>query len=169
MSGQRQPIQVVMANGKKHLTKAEIEERMNSEPTPCTDDMTAPSYLSAAEKKRYNKLAEQLSKLKVMGETDTETLARYVSAQGLYEQAVKDLRAAQRDRPRGRDVSVEELARWASVLNTLDKRVDRYFKQATMAAGKLGLTITDRCKLVVPKAPEAPKQNKFVRFNQGAG
>jgi len=50
MAGQRQPIDLVIAKGKKNLTKAEIEERRSSEVQPCTDDITAPSYLTASQK-----------------------------------------------------------------------------------------------------------------------
>ena len=160
MAGSRQPIELVIANGKKHLTKAEIERRRTEEVQPCTDDLTAPAYLTAAEKKRFNKLAHQLEKIKIMGETDTEALARYVTAQSLYEQAVKDLRAAQKIRPK----EPEGLIAWAELLNKLDKRLDRYYKQAASAAAALGLTITSRCKLVAPVKEEAPKQNKFKRF-----
>lgn len=167
MAGAKQPIELVIANGKKHLTKAEIEDRRNTEPKPCTDDLKAPAYLTAPEKKRFNKLAAQLVKLKIMGETDVETLARYVTAQGLYEQAVKDLRAVQKERPE--DATAEEMMVWADMLDTLDKRVDRYFKQATAAAGKLGLTISDRCKLVVPAGAESEKPvNKFNKFGKAA-
>lgn len=165
MAGQKQPISLLEAKGKKHLTKAEIERRRAEEVEPCTDDITAPSYLTAAEKKRFDKLAAQLQKIKIMGETDVETLARYVTAQGLYEQAVKDLRKTHKERPKELDAGA--MATWAAMLNVLDKRVDRYFKQATAAASKLGLTITDRCKLVAPVKDEKPQENKFAKFGGG--
>ena len=164
MAGARQPIELVLANGKKHLTKNEINERLSSEVKPCTDDIEAPTYLTAAEKKRFDKLAEQLQKIKIMGETDVETLARYVTAQSLYEQAVKDLRKAQKERPK--DADALALIQWAELLDKLDKRQDRYFKQAQTAASALGLTITSRCKLVVPVKEETPKGNKFAKFTK---
>jgi P27 family predicted phage terminase small subunit len=166
MARPRQPIELVIAKGKKNLTKKEIHDRTESEVQPCTDEIVAPSYLAAAQKKTFDKIARQLEKLGIMGETDCETLARYVTAQSLYEQAVKDLRAIHKQRPK--DADAEQLVHWAEMLDRLDKRVDRYFKQATAAASKLGLTISDRCKLVVPAAPEAPKANKFSKF-EGAG
>lgn len=164
MAGARQPIELVLANGKKHLTKDEINERLRSEVKPCTDDIVAPSYLTAAEKKRFDKQAEQLQKIKIMGETDVETLARYVTAQSLYEQAVKDLRKAQKERPK--DADALALIQWAVLLDKLDKRQDRYFKQAQTAASALGLTITSRCKLVLPVKEETPKGNKFAKFTK---
>lgn len=164
MAGARQPIELVIANGKKHLTKAEIEQRRATEVAPCTDDLSAPAYLTAAEKKRFDKLASQLVKIKVLGETDTEALARYVTAQGLYEQAVKDLRAIQKNRPKGEEATTGALVVWADMLNKLDKRQDRYFKQAATAAAALGLTVSSRCKLIAPVKNEDPKPNKFARF-----
>ena len=167
MAGPRQPIELVIANGKKNLTKKEIHDRLNSEVKPCADEIAAPSYLTASQKKTFDKIAAQLDKLGIMGETDCETLARYITAQSMYEQAVKDLRKLQKERPK--DAGAAELVQWAQLLDILDKRVDRYFKQATAAASKLGLTISDRCKLVVPQAPEAPKPDKFSKFNKGVG
>ena len=167
MAGPRQPVQLIMANGAKHLTKKEIKERMSSEVQPCTDGIAAPAYLTAKQKKQFNTIADQLQRIGIMGETDCDTLARYITAQGLYEQAVKDLRQIQKDRPK--DASPKALADWADMLNLLDKRQDRYFKQAQTAAAALGLTISSRCKLAVPKGEEPPKANKFAKFGAPIG
>lgn len=173
MAGPRQPIDLVVANGRKNLTKAEIAERRATEVAPCADDLTAPSYLTAAEKKRFNKLAGQLAKIKVMGETDTETLARYVTAQALYEKATKDLRALDKKRPTELDAADKEayynlLDMWTTAQDNLARLQDRYFKQAQTVASSLGLTISSRCKLVVPVKDEAPKVNKFAKFGKKA-
>lgn len=169
MAGQRQPIELVLAKDRKHLTKAEIEDRMQRELKPCTDEITAPAYLTAKEKKEFNKIAEQLKKLKIMGETDCDTLARYITAQELYEQAVKDLRTVQKQRPKGEDATPKALIEWAAMLEQLDKRQERYFKQAHTAAAALGLTISSRCRLVAPVVEETPKENKFSKFGKAAG
>ena len=162
MAGPRQPIALVKAKGKKNLTKAEIAEREASEVQPCTDEIVAPSYLTAAQKKRFDKLAYQLNKIKIMGETDCGILATYVVAQELYEQAVKDLRAVHRQKPK--DMDAGQIIAWAEALDKIDRRVDRYFKQATAAARELGLTISSRCKLQVPVKEETPVTNKFAAF-----
>lgn len=169
MAGPRQPIELVLAKDRKHLTKAEIEERMQRELKPCTDDITAPAYLTAKQKKEFYKIAEQLQKLKIMGETDCDTLARYITAQELYEQAVKDLRTVQKQRPKGEDADAPALIKWATMLEQLDKRQERYFKQAHTAAAALGLTISSRCRLVAPVTEEKPKENKFSKFGKAAG
>ena len=168
MAGQRQPIELVIHNNKKHLTKAEIEERRQRELQPCTDEIAAPSYLTKKQKDEFYKIAAQLQKLKIMGETDCDTLARYITAQGLYEQAVKDLRAVQKERPKGPDADLAAMDKWAAMLETLDKRQERYFKQAQTAAAALGLTISSRCRLVAPVIEDKPKENKFAKFGKAA-
>lgn len=162
MAGAKKPIQLNLALGGKHWTKEEIAERLRSEVQPQTDGIAAPSYLTAKQKKQFDIIAEQLQRIGIMGETDCDTLARYITAQSLYEQAVKDLRSIQKDRPK--DATAEDLATWAAMLNLLDKRQDRYFKQAQTAAAALGLTISSRCKLALPSSDEKPKVNKFAKF-----
>lgn len=164
MARPREPVELVMSKGKKHLTKAEIKERMDSEVKPCADCIEPPSFLSAKQKKKFRDIAEQLQKIGIMGETDVDALARYIIAQELYEQAVRAVQAAHKQMPKGTDVHAGELATWAVLLTNLDKRQDRYFKQAHTAASSLGLTISGRCKLVMPKAAEEPKVNKFSKF-----
>lgn len=162
MAGPRQPLNLVLAKGAKHLTKAEIAERRSSEVQGCIDGIAAPSYLTAKQKKQFDTIADQLQRIGIIGETDNDTLARYIIAQDLYEQAVKDLRKLQKERPR--DAGATELVTWAQLLDALDKRQERYFKQAQTAAAALGLTISSRCKLAVPKSAEPPKENKFAKF-----
>ena len=149
MAGQRQPIELVVKRGKKHLTKAEIAERTASEVHPCTDDITAPKYLTKTQKQTFNEIAKKLQKINVMGETDTDALARYVIAQDLYEKITKKLR---REINNSNSYELEQLA----------KLQDRYFKQAQTMASSLGLTITSRCRIALPSDDEKPKENKFT-------
>ena len=169
MAGQRQPIKLVMSNGRKHLTKKEIEERMSSEVAPYSENIEPPHFLTGKQKKKFCAVAEQLKRIGIMGETDADALARYIIAQELYEDAVKVLQAARKQMPKGQDVLAEELATWAALLTNLDRRQDRYFKQAQTAASALGLTISSRCRLVMPKTDDEPKTNKFGRFMKAAG
>ena len=162
MAGPKQPINLVLARGKAHFTKEQIEERLRSEVHPITEGIEAPSYLTAKQKKEFDKIAAQLERLGVMGETDCNTLANYVVAQELYVQAVKDIRAMQKQKPK--EMLPSDISAWADALTALDKRCDRYFKQAQTAAAALGLTISSRCKLVAPASAEEPKQNKFKKF-----
>lgn len=162
MGRPKEPVNLLLAKGKKHLTQAEIEARQNTEVQPCTEDIRPPNYLTAKQKKRFWELSKQLQKLHILGETDTETLARYITAEDLYQQAVKDIRPAQKCRPNSE--ILEEMAAWAAMMEKLDKRQERYFRQAQTAAASLGLTISSRCRLVIPGQKETPKENKFSKF-----
>lgn len=175
VAGPRQPIELLEFKGKKHLTKAEIEERHARELKPCTDEITAPTYLTGKQKKEFYRIAAQLDKLKIMGETDVDALARYITAQGLYEQAVKDLRKLEKDRPKAEEKEDDpqsyyhNMDLYYTTLDNATKRQDRYFKQAQTAAAALGLTISSRCRLVAPVVEEKPKENKFSKFGKAAG
>ena len=153
MANQRQPIQLIKAKGKKHLTKNEIEERTNSEIPPITDGIAPPDYLNEVQKKRFRAVAEDLQALEIMGKTDCDALARYVVVEELFEVASKTLQDPE---------VLADSEKTVSATLALEK----CFKMCRAAAGDLGLTISSRCKLVVPKAPEDKKPNKFNRFDK---
>lgn len=176
MAGARKPMALNLANGGKNWTKQEIHDRLNSELQPVTDGIVAPAFLTKKQKDEFNRIAGQLQTLGIMGETDCDMLARYIVAQHLYAEAVKELRKLAKDRPNADDYDREEKYRYYAdmemyydMVDSATKRQDRYFKQATTAAAKLGLTISDRCRLVVPVKDEAPKENKFAKFRKVAG
>ena len=154
MAGQRQPIELVIANGKKNLTKAEIQERRDSEVKPITDNIVAPSYLTKKQKDEFNDIAEQLKKLKIMGETDVDALARYILARDIYVKITKQMQKS-------------EIVNNPIALDKYMKNQDRAFKQCRSSANDLGLSISSRCKLVVPETKkETPKENKFSKFEK---
>ena len=157
MSGQRQPIELLIANGKKNLTKAEIKERLESEIKPVTDNITAPAYLTKKQKEEFYRYSGQLQKLKIMGETDVDALGRFITAKDMYENAVKQMRKPEvKNNP-------YTFEKWIKIQ-------DKLFKQCRASANDLGLSISSRCKLVVPEAnKEVKKENKFARFEKRAG
>lgn len=177
MARPREPIDLLLAKDKKHFSKDEIAARRASEVPPCPDEIVPPSHLNAAQKKHFIKLAEQLDKIRIMGETDCDTLARYVVAEMLYRDAVKEQRRLAKDRPKEDDPSYEVPADYYKALETwyvaqdiADRRQERYFKQASALARDLGLTISSRCKLQVPVKAEPEKPaNKFAKFGKVAG
>ena len=154
MPNVKQPIQLIQAKGKKHLTKAEIEERTRGEIQPETEGIEPPSYLSAKQKRRFNELAEQLKALEIMGVTDCDALARYIVAEEMYIKISKQLKSSE---------VIEDIY----LLEKYTAIQDKYFKQCRAAANDLGLSISARCKIVIPKAKEAPSENKFERFKTG--
>ena len=154
MAGQRKPIELVIATGKKNLTKAEIKDRMDREIKPIDDNITAPDYLTKRQKEDFYKIAGQLQKLKIMGETDVDSLARYIVANDFYVNAIKKMRT--------KEVKNDPFA-----FEAWSKIQERYFKQCRSSAKDLGLSISSRCRLVVPVPKETSvKENKFSKFEK---
>lgn len=153
MARPRQPVDLLIANDKKHLTKEEIEQRRSSEIKPCIDKIEAPPYLTKKQKQEFGEIADQLKKLNIMGETDVDALARYITSRDLYISAVKKLRS-------------KEVKDNFKLYAYYAKIQDRFFKQCRACAMDLGLTISSRCRLVVPSPPENKKENKFSKFKK---
>ena len=152
---QKLPIEVIQARGNYHITKEEISRRKNQEVKPITDEIDAPSYLTKKQKEAFDKYASQLQKLKIMGETDVDALARYVISFDLYLESIKQLK--KREVKNNPDL----MYKWSIAQ-------DRYFKQCRACASDLGLTIASRCKLVIPEAnQDKTKTNKFNKFEKG--
>lgn len=151
MAGPRQPIELVMQKGRKHLTKAEIESRQRTEIKPIADNIEPPSYLTKKQKQEFDKIATQLIALKIMGETDVDALARYIMSKDIYVKLTKEI---QKSAVIGDPYTLERYM----------KNQDKAFKQCRQCASDLGLTISSRCKLVVPQPKEEKKTNKFERF-----
>lgn len=153
MAGQRQPIDLLLAKGKKNLTKAEIQERKSREIAPIMDDISPPDYLSKKQKEEFVKIADQLKKLRIMGETDVDALARYIMSKDLYIKLSKQ-------------IAKTKILTDPIILDRYMKNQDRMFKQCRACATDLGLTISSRCRLVVPEPQESPKKNKFAKFEK---
>ena len=156
MARPRQPIELIQAKGKKHLTKAEIEARKNSELKVDLKDVKAPEYLSKELQAEFNDIANKLLQIGIMTELDEDLLAMYLLSKENYLQYTKLL---------ARATKKQEILKMEKLLAMQDKA----FKQTMASANGLGLTISSRCKLVMPKVEEKPKENKFNRFGVANG
>lgn len=137
MPGQKQPIELLKVKGKKHLTKDEIKKREKEELKAYSDKIVVPEYLSNSQKKTFKKLSEELKRVNIMTNLDTDSLARFIIARDLYlffTQKMFD------------DDTREDIFELEKVSNMQDK----YYKQCANASKDLGLTISSRCKLVIP-------------------
>lgn len=134
----RQPVAVIEARDLSHKTTEEVYERARREPHSPDTAISPPEYLSDAHDIReFERYAEMLDHLHVWSELDADELARYVSAESAYRDYVRQLRAA----IRSGDVS--EMGR-------IQRLEIAQAEQARKSASALGMTITSRCKLVVP-------------------
>lgn len=156
MSGKRQPTDVVLANGKKHLSKAEIAERRAGEVRiPAAKTAKPPKWLPEAIKKDFRALGKKLIAAGLYTELDADTLGRYLVAQQEYLLATKQVFQAYAER------EPEEVEDWSRIQ-------DRHFKQARNCANDMGLTVTSRCRLVVPETAQASEEeNPILALIQG--
>lgn len=142
MSGKRQPTDVVKANGKKHLSLAEEDARREMEVRTDTPKYVRPPvWLEKDLVRDFKKLANQLIKLNIFSALDKDTLGRYLTAQRHWEQTSARITEALDSG------DLEAAEKWG-------KMQDRFFKQARGCASDLGLTITSRCRLVVPQTDD---------------
>lgn len=152
MAGARQPIELLIAKGKKHLTIAEIEKRKQEEVKACNGAISPPKYLTAKQKKEFNKIADELIKIEIMTNLDCDALARYIIANDNYIKYCKILKSIPDD--------------W-ELISAIDKATsvqDRAFKQCQSAAKELGLTIGSRCKLTIPKTEEKEESDPMAQL-----
>ena len=158
----KEPINLIIAKGKKHLTKKEIEDRKKSEITTSYTDVQPPDYLSHEEKLEFCKIAVILLEIGIINELDEDCLARYVISNRNYVQYTKKLRELnQKLLNAKRNDSKRKLE---DQIDTYLIYQDRALKQCRLCANDLGLSISSRAKLVMPPSKEPPKENKFAKF-----
>ena len=82
---------------------------------------------------------------------DADTLGRYVVAQAQYTAVTVLIQTAlaEQDGP---------------ALEGASKLQDTYFRQARACANDLGMTITSRCRLVIPDGARKPEENPFEKL-----
>ena len=152
MPGTRQPTDLVVANGRKHLSRAEEDERRNREvKAPPAQKATAPKWLPEVMRKEFRSTGKRLIALGLYSDLDADTLGRYLVAHHQYLSATGYANAALRAG------NLPQADAWGRIQ-------DRYFKQARNCANDLGLTVTARCRLVMPSAPVADDpDDEFTR------
>jgi len=155
MGRKREPVSLIIAKGKTHLTKQEIENRTKLEVIAGNDGITAPKHLTAAQKKEFEKIAKELVKINIMTNLDVEALASYIIAKDHY---IKCNKIVKKTMTNG-EIDFKAFERASKIQ-------DRAYRQMLAASKELGLTIGSRCKLTIPAKKEEPKKNKFDKFNK---
>lgn len=159
---QRQPIELIIAKGKKHLTKQEIEERTNSELKVDYTDVEPPDYLTDTQKEEFTRISDILLHVGIMTELDEDCLAHYLIANTNYISYTKTLRELNIKLQKAK--KAEKKKEYMSQIDLYLIYQDRALKQCRACANDLGLSISSRCKLVMPPSKDPPKENKFAKF-----
>lgn len=139
MGRNAQPVDLLVAKGRSHMGKEEIERRREAEVKVPWTDVEPPEYLKGEKLRReFREIAEKLQPIGIFTELDADRLAQYVMSRSLYLQYTA------------------RLAKIASSGDSSDvSRVQRLqnvaFQQCRACGNDLGLSITARCKLSVPQ------------------
>lgn len=141
----RQPVDLILYKGKKNLTKDEIEERRKQEVKAASDKVRAPTYLPKDLKREFKKIADELLRIGIMSNLDIDALARFLLARKEYLKLTDLITKTSPVIGEGNEQMVNDL--YSDLLISQDKM----FKQCRTASSDLGLTISSRCKLVIPK------------------
>lgn len=148
----KKSLEVILGNdNSSHLTKEEIAKREEEKIIASNDNIKAPKYLIEELKNKFNELAEELISIGLMTNLDCDALARYLTSEYNYQKVTTKM------------FEINEIS--AKYKNYADLQ-DKFFKQARSAAGDLGLTISSRCKLILPKSinnddDESEEENLF--------
>ena len=152
----KQPLSVIQGKGKSHhLTKAEIEKRQEHENKMRgnTDKIEAPEYLLKKQKEEFEEIAAELIQLGIMSNLDVDALARYIEAKTEHQRLGPIIRKLD---------PVKELETYTKLNRTRKQLSD----ECRSYASDLGLTITSRLKLVIPKVEDDKPINKFSKFSK---
>lgn len=138
------PQNVIEMRDRSHQTKAEKAERHASEPkTEKVKQVRAPVWLPEHLRDEFAKLGRELNEVGLLSKLDFDILARYLMSRDAWVAAhLKARDALDMD-------DAKEAGAWSRVART-------YFDQCQQCANSMGLTISSRCRLVVPKPPEDP-------------
>ena len=239
MPGTRQPTDVILAKGRKHLSKAEEAERRAGE-VRVEKAKTAkpPKWLPEGLRAEFRALGKALIAAGIYTDLDADTLGRYLVAQRQYVQASRKVdeamgiwmredaaargtgkavgrgasktagreddetagtqtredaaargtgkaagRGTGKAAGRGADrntgdrmqksadpgeIDEEQAARMQEEADRWGRIQERCFKQARNCANDMGLTVTSRCRLVVPdRGRETEQTNPFLRLIEG--
>lgn len=133
----KQSIHVLEAKGNKHFSKEEIEKRKAAEPDLIDDGIKVPEYLPVRLKNRFDWYVKELKRLKIIGNTDSESLARYLVSEDRYQVISKEI------------LKLDPVKNYEK-MDQLSKLQTKFYKQARESGNDLGLSISSRGKLVIP-------------------
>lgn len=155
MPGPRQPTELVVANGRKHLTRSEEDQRRDQEVhVPVPDRAVPPKWLPRKLHAEFHEVGEILRLAGLYSELDRDTLGQYFLSRERWQRA--DQLASKAIRARDEKLAKE----WTGVQST-------YFRQCRQCAEVLGLSISSRCRLVVPPSMSAAaasvEEDEFTR------
>lgn len=142
---------------KKHLTKQEIKDRTRIEGKLKIDreGLTVPGWLQddLIAHNEFVRVVNEVDKIDILDNLDLSILAMYCKAYSSYVECTEIV-----DRT-GYTVNTKS----GKTISPYVTAQNKYAEQILKCSSKLGLSTTDRLKLVVPQADEGP-ENKYLKY-----
>lgn len=161
-----EPVDLILAKGKSHhITKEGLEKRRSTEVKAKSDCILVPEFVPEDLHDRFLFISGQLQDIGIMSNLDVDCLGRYVVTQHQWELAFEGLQKMSPYKKVEKELLPnEDYDKMLTIVNKLQKQVKS-------EASGLGLSISDRCKLVIPKVdkPEAKKVDPFDMLFGGGG
>lgn len=187
MSGKRRPMDVNLSvvGGGKHWTKDEIRDRESSEvKLPKPKALKPPDWLSDSASKLFKRYAKQLLDFPsgIVSTLDVGTLARYCDCELSYAEAsnhknvwleVSKRRLEALCQADSVAISKADIERFAAAYEEAKSQVDfwsgqmvKFEKIARGCATEMGMTVSSRCRLVVPKSEQTPAVDPLAELQR---
>lgn len=139
MPKNREPIDLILAKGRYHIGKDEVERRRAQEVSVPFTDVEPPEYLKGKKQRaEFMSYAEKLKAIGIFTELDVDCLARYIISKDLYLAYTSMILKLIKES--------DSKGAWKAQIQQ-----DKAFRQCQACARDLGLTISSRCKLTVPQ------------------
>lgn len=154
------PMRPIAVN-KSNLSKKQIADRIEQESRLKLSRealVMPPDWLDDDAKAEFSRVVYECGQIDLLDNLDLSVLAIYANAYSRYLQTVELIKV------HGFTGTRETRYDTYEVLNPYVVAQEKYVKQIMLCSTKLGLACTDRLKLIVPKAEEEPKENKFLRL-----
>ena len=153
MPGKKQPTDVIVASGRKHLSTAEEDARRDMEVhVPPPDKAVPPKWLPKKLHREFCEIGEILRAAGMYSELDRDVLGQYflarerwIAADKEAAKAIKSAKSCKGDDGADAADAAKAARDWAGIQST-------YFRQARQCAEVMGLSVSSRCWIVVPTA-----------------
>lgn len=160
MGRKAKPIALHLLEGRKHLTKAEIEQRLAGEQQFAigNDKIKPPKWLDDIAKKEFKRIVREMEQTGILTNIDVDMLALYCDAYSQYIQCCEVIRRE--------GLMVEytnKAAETNKVPHPLLSKKKQLFEQMKALATEFGFTPSARAKIAIPKQ-EKKEETKFDKL-----
>lgn len=153
-----------MALQTRNNTKKERADRVKAEQKLKCDRNAieeTPDWLDENARAEFERIVTEAGSIGILDNLDLAALAVYASSFSQYQDACEKVRRYGMLAKSGKDGKGVAVSPY---INILDKAAARIMQCSI----RLGLSTTDRLKLLVPAPEEKEKENKFMRFLKNA-